>query len=205
MDSQKLMISRGEVVAIGEFKFRNSEEFPYEVPRLSYLIVKEAENTYASTCIDLHIDGDGITPDEAEANMGENVFEFLCTNFIGERSAGPAWNYLNELFEIDDNSRELWNVFSKFKIELAKTGKNADAASEFMELNRGLNEEIEILQKLDLRKEGLLRKAYKRIIKQKEVIDRLNKEKLEFQLAANISSHLLKNYEYYYTSSMIRR
>ena len=115
METEKVMTSRGEVVDTGEIIVYKSDEFPFEVPRLSFIIIKEDENTYASTCIDLHIDGDGTTPDEAVENMGENVFEFLRVNFANNRGDGPAWDYLKELAEIDENTKETWDAVSRYK------------------------------------------------------------------------------------------
>jgi len=178
------MTSRGEVVAIGEFKIRNSEEFPYEIPRFSYIIVKEAENTYASTCIDLHIDGDGATPDEAEANMGENVYDFLCVNFAKDRGNGPAWDYLKELYVIDENSKESWDVFSRYKLDLAKEGIKTDVACELMERVFSLKEEIDSLAKLNTTKEEELKVLRVRDDEQKEEIERLEQENQAILAAA---------------------
>ena len=181
MENEKVMISRGEVVAIGEFKIRNSEEIPYEIPRFSYMIVKEAENTYASTCIDLHIDGDGTTPDEAEANMGENVYDFLRVNFAKGRGNGPAWDYLKELSAIDDNSKELWDVFSRYKLDLAREGINTDFACELMENVSELSKEIERLTNLYITKEEELKALRIRGNKQKKEIERLEQENQMYQ------------------------
>jgi len=177
MNGKKVMTPRGEVIAIGEFKIRKSEEFPYEIPRLSYIIIQEAENTYASTCIDLQIDGDGTTPDEAEKNMGENVHEFLCVNFTKDRGEDLGWNYLKELFAIDENSKELWNAFSDFKLDLAIIGIKTDLASELVERVSVLKKEIDKLINLDTTKEKELKVLRTWINKQKKEIERLNQEK----------------------------
>ncbi|MDR1836637.1 MAG: hypothetical protein LBQ89_03160 [Treponema sp.] len=184
MNGEKVMTSRGEVIAIGEFKIRNSKEFHYEIPRLSYIIIHEAENTYASTCIDLHIDGDGTTPDEAEANMGENVFEFLCVNFHNNRGDGPGWSYLKELFAIDKNTKETWDAFNNFKLDLARKGIKTDLASELMERVYVLKEEIDRLTNLSTTKEEELKVLRIWINKQKKEIERLNKEKQMIMEAA---------------------
>jgi hypothetical protein len=176
MESGKVMTSRGEVIAIGEFKIRNSEEFPYEVPRFSYIITHEAENTYASTCIDLHIDGDGATPDEAEENMGNNVYEFLCVNFAGDRSKGPAWDYLKELSEIDANSKESWDAFIRVKFDLAKEGIKTDCVAGLMENVSALREEIDRLTDLNTVKEKELKSLQTQGNKQKKEIERLEQE-----------------------------
>lgn len=175
--SEKVMTLRGEAVAIGEFKIRNSEEFPYEVPRLSYIIIHDSKTTYVSTCIDLHIDGDGGTPEEAEANMGKNVFEFLCANFAKNRSKGRAWDFLKELMTINDNSKQLWNAYSYCKIELGRGGLKTDLASDLIDRVTVLKSEIERLTKLDTNKQNTIRQLLAWLSKQKKEIDRLNEEK----------------------------
>jgi len=127
--------------------------------------------------IDLHIDGDGTTPDKAEENMGKNVFEFLCVNFANNRGDGPAWDYLTELFQIDDNSKESWDAFSRFKLDLAKEGIKTDLASELMERVSVLKEEIDKLTNLDTTKEEELKVLRIWMNKQKKEIERLEQEK----------------------------
>jgi len=202
--------SRGEVVAIGEFKIRNSNEFPYEIPRLSYIIVKEAKNTYASTCIDLHIDGDGTTPEEAEKNMGENVFEFLLVNFSKDRHNNSAWDYLYELFEIDENSKEAWDAFSKFKLFLAKENIKADFASELMERVSILKDEISRLNNLNTTSEGQLRILKMWINSQERKIEKLQQEKQFILNAAGTVAllsnvQMMRNFEIYNSSWFERR
>ena len=153
MENEKILTSRGEVVAIGELKIYKSDEFPYEIPRLSCITIKEDENTYVSTCIDLHIDGDGTSSDDSEGNMGKNVYEFLCVNFANNRGDGLAWDYLKELAEIDENTKEIWDAFSRYKLDLAKEGKQSDYVSEVMECVSALKEEIERLKDLNTDKE----------------------------------------------------
>ena len=194
--------SRGEVHAIGEFKIRKSEKFPYEIPRLSYIVTRESKNTYASTCIDLHIDGDGSTPDEAEENMGNNVFEFLCANFAGKRGNRSAWDYLEELFSIDENSKESWDAFNRFKLYLAKKGINTDVASSLIERMSGLNGEIDRLNKLDITKEKIIKKCIISLYEQKKEIEKLEQEKMVIQEVAKqttVALQMLRNYETYNT------
>jgi hypothetical protein len=191
MKNKKVMTSRGEVVAIGELKIRNSEEFPYEVPRLSYIITREAENMYASTCIDLHVDGDGITPDKADENMRKNVFEFLCVNFDKDRSNGPAWDYLRELSTIDENSKESWDAFNRFKVDLAQNGRKTDWASELMEKISALREEIARLTDLNTTKEEELKALRIQGNKQKEEIERLEQEKQMLEEILAIAKNLV--------------
>ena len=205
MKKERVMTPRGEVIAIGEFKIRNSPEFPYEIPRLSYITIQDSENTYASTCIDLHIDGDGTTSGEAEKNMGENVFEFLCVNFAENRSKNPAWNYLKELVTLDENSIVLWNAFNYFKLNMANKGLKTDFASDLMERVSTLKGEIARLTKLDTTKEKEITLLREWLSKQIVEIDRLNQEKQMIQEAARLTFQTLGNFENYNTSWIKKR
>jgi len=127
--SQTVTISRGVVVGIGELKVFPSNAFPYEIPVLSFLVVQEQENVYSSICMNLHIDGDGASPEEARENMKEHILEFLDENFKGDRAKGPAWDHLNELFQIDDTTRELWNAYRTSEIKYSQHEIKTDIAS----------------------------------------------------------------------------
>jgi hypothetical protein len=180
MHNEKVMTARGEVVAIGELKVRKSKEFPYEIPRLSYIVVQEAENIYASTCIDLHVDGEGATLDEASENMGKNVYAFLRINFADNRGDGPGWDYLKELSAIDENTQETWNAFNFLKIELSQKGEKTDLAAKLVENVSALRKKVARLTNLNQHKEKeirVLRSANKR---QKQEIERFDQEKQKF-------------------------
>jgi len=118
--NQAVKISRGIVVGIGKLKVFPSYTFPYEIPMLSFLVVQEQENTYSSICMHLHIDGDGASPEEAHENMKDHILEFLEVNFKENRAKGPAWDHLNELFQIDDTTRELWNAYRTSQIRYSQ-------------------------------------------------------------------------------------
>ena len=200
MSNNRVMIRRGEVVAIGELKIRNSKEFPYEIPILPYIIIHDSENTYASTCIDLHIDGDGVTPEEAEATMGENVFEFLCINFAKDRDNDQAWDYLKELSEIDENTKESWDAFSKYKLDLAKEGKVNDTVSALIKQVSELEEENKALNALGIKKEDKIKELHGQLAEQGAEINQLNQKVV--QLTA---LHMLRNYQDYNTYWAKRR
>ena len=200
MHSREITTNRGEVFAIGEFKIRKSKDFPYEIPRLSYIITKEDKDTFASTCIDLHIDGDGKTPEDAEAAMGENVFDFLSANFYKKSNNVSIWEHLEELFEITEISKESWNAFSKFKLKLAKNGINTDMATELLERIYSLTNEINQLKEHDKNKEKITRGLLRRLLEQSKIINQLGKEKQMLEKVASLTAmQMLRNYEFYNT------
>jgi hypothetical protein len=146
--SQPIRVSRGEVVGIGKFKILKTEEFDYEIQLLSFLSIREAENSYISTCIHLHIDGYGKTADEADENMMKNSSFFLSQNF-SKLSIEDAWDNLRDLFKSDDWSNELWTAYHEFQIQLSMQGTQmmepaAELVSNFLQLMKLTSKEKEL-------------------------------------------------------------
>ena len=140
--NQTVRVSRGNVVGIGKLKVFPSNALPYEIPMLSFLVVKEQENAYSSICIHLHIDGDGASPEEARENMKDHILDFLYENFRGNRAEGPAWDHLNELFQIDDAAHELWNAYRTSQIKYSQNGIQTDITSELLDRIEKLQNQI---------------------------------------------------------------
>jgi len=145
---QPIMVSRGEVVGIGKFKIPRTEEFDYEIQLLSFVSIKEAEDSFISTCIHLHIDGYGKTEDEADRNMMKNASFFLSQNF-SKLSIKDAWDNLRDLFKSDDWSNELWTAYHEVQIQLSIQGEQMmDPAAElfphFLQLMRLARKEEEL-------------------------------------------------------------
>jgi hypothetical protein len=114
---QSIRVSRGEIMGLGKFKIPRTEKFDYEIPLLSFLSIKEAENSFISTCIHLHIDGYGKTEEDADRNMMKNASFFLSQNF-NKLSIEDAWDNLRDLFNADDWSNELWNAYHECQIKI---------------------------------------------------------------------------------------
>jgi len=151
--NRTVKISRGVVVGIGKLKVFPSNTFPYEIPMLSFLVVQEQENVYSSICMHLHIDGDGASPEEARENMKDHILEFLFENFKENRAEGPAWDHLNELFQIDDTTRELWNAYRTSQIKYSQNGVQTDITAELLDriekLQNQINRLMTVKEKLE--------------------------------------------------------
>jgi len=144
--NQTVKVSRGVVVGIGKLKVFPSNKLPFEIPMLSFLVIHEQANTYTAICMHLHIDGDGASPEEARENMKDHVIEFLYDNFKGERAKDAAWDYLNELFQIDDYSHELWNAYRTSQVKCSKEGIHTDVTSELLDRIEKLENQINKLR-----------------------------------------------------------
>jgi hypothetical protein len=155
MNKGNVTISRGEVVGIGKIKVFPSNNLPYEIPMLSFLVVKERNNVYSSICIHLHIDGDGGSPEEARENMKDHILDFLYVNFTKERAQGPAWDYLKELFLLDNTNQELWDAYRTLQVQFSQDGIQTDITAELLDRIEYLQNQI---NKLNTVKEKLEKK-----------------------------------------------
>jgi len=123
--NRTVKVSRGKVVGIGKVKIPKTQEFNYEIQLLSFLDIQESENSFISTCIQLHIDGYGKTIEEAEEDMVEEVYYFLCENFR-KLPYENAWDNLLDLYKSDEWSNELWNAYHEVQIHLSMNGTATD-------------------------------------------------------------------------------
>jgi hypothetical protein len=123
--NRAVKISRGAVVGIGKVKIPRTQEFNYEIQLLSFIDIKESDDSFISTCIHLHIDGYGKTIEEAEEDMVENIFYYLCENFK-KLPYENAWDNLLDLYKSDEWSNELWDAYHEAQIHLSMEGRATD-------------------------------------------------------------------------------
>jgi len=123
--NRTVRVSRGNVVGIGKVKIPKTQEFNYEIQLLSFLDIQESETSFIATCIHLHIDGYGKTIEEAEEDMVESVYYFLCENFR-KLPYENAWDNLFDLYKSDEWSNELWNAYHEVQIHLSMKGIPTD-------------------------------------------------------------------------------
>jgi hypothetical protein len=159
MERVVVTTSRGEVVGIGKIKIPQTSEFKYEIPMLSFIVIKESANLYVATCMHLQLDGYGTAGDLAVNNMVEHIRYFLRQNF---EALDPveAWKNLKDLSHVDDTS-ELWNAYRDVQFELAMRGIPTDSVELLKIKIAQLQERIDQLEAENdqLRKE-LMREPY---------------------------------------------
>jgi hypothetical protein len=119
--NQTVEVSRGTVVGIGKVKIPRTRELDREIQLLSFLYIKESDTSFITTCIHLRIDGYGKTLEEAERDMVQSIYYFLCQNFK-ELSPEDAWDNLYDYYKADEWSNELWNAYHKVQILLSMCG-----------------------------------------------------------------------------------
>jgi Zn-dependent peptidase ImmA (M78 family) len=146
MMNRRITIDRGDVIGIGKVKIPKTQEFNHEIQLLSFLDIQESETSFVSTCIHLHIDGYGKTVEEAEEDMVENVYYFLCQNF-SILSPENAWENLRNLFKSDKWSNELWDAYHKVQIQLSINGIQTDNTAELLRRLKNLEDRVKELEK----------------------------------------------------------
>ena len=143
--NRTVKISRGVVVGIGKVKIPRTQELNYEIQLFSFLDIQESENSFISTCIHLHIDGYGKTVEEAEADMVENIYYFLCQNFQ-RLPREAAWDNLLDLLKADEWSNELWNAYHEVQVILSMQGKSTDNIADLMSRLKQLAKRVKELE-----------------------------------------------------------
>ena len=139
-------IISGQVLGIGKLKVPRTLEFNYEIPMLSFLVIKKPEGGFTSTCIHLLVDGYGNDIDVAVNDMIAAIESFLCSNFE-HLSIDDAWNNLKDLAHSDEYTSPLWNAYRDFQFDLAANGKSTDSVKALKKRIRQLRKRIEQLEK----------------------------------------------------------
>lgn len=123
--NKRVCVSRGEVIGIGKLKVFPSVNFAYEIPILSFMVIKTSEK-YVSICVQLFIEGSGDTADEAQKAMQASCYSFLQINFSHEYCRENAWENLKNLFKSNELNNELWNAYREIQLILAENGVCTD-------------------------------------------------------------------------------
>ncbi|MBR6295231.1 MAG: hypothetical protein IKR40_01990 [Treponema sp.] len=139
-------IESGKVVGIGKLKIFMTENFPHEIPTLSFVMAKDKEGRFVATCIQLIIEGVGETTEAAMENMRSHVMEYLQTLF-SELDSEDVWNQIHELFN-EPMMQELWSVYRDFQLNLAEQGISTSTKSALYDRIAELEKQIADLRAL---------------------------------------------------------
>jgi len=146
-------VLKGQVVGIGKLKVPRTQEFNYEIPMLSFIVIKRQDGRYASTCLHLLVDGYGDAVDVAVDDMIDAIKSFLCSNFTN-LTVNDAWNNLKDLAHSNEHTSSLWNAYRDFQFDLAAEGRATDSVEALKKRIRQLSKHVEQLEKenADLKK-----------------------------------------------------
>ena len=120
ISESKLETIRGKVVGIGQMKIPPTNDFNYEIPPLSFIIIQKPDGGYVSSCIHMQTDGYGDTMIDAQVDMVDNILYYLDANFNDKEH---CWTNLLGLFEMNERTIALWNTYYAFQL-MASEGNN---------------------------------------------------------------------------------
>jgi len=142
----ELTLPRGEAVGIGRLKIPKTSYFNYEIPLLSFIVVKKEGGGFVSICIHLQIDGYGATVDEAQEDMVINILCYLCENFDNEKFSKNCWLNILTLFKSNERSSALWDKYHAIQLMLAERGVTTDRYSELQKRIKYLENRVKELE-----------------------------------------------------------
>lgn len=138
---ENITVPTGKVVGIGKLKVFTTEEFPYEIPTLSFLVSRAEGGMFVATCIQLMLDSEGETPNQACDGLKNIVLHHL--NVLFSRSGNSAWDSLHETVN-DDFSASYWKAYRDFQLNLSEQGISTDTKTalykRISELERQIND-----------------------------------------------------------------
>jgi hypothetical protein len=130
--NSELEIDNGKVIGIGRIKFPKTDAFNHEIPLLAFIVTKEKNGAFVSTCIHFRIDGKGGTVEEAQTDMAENIWFFLSGNFSNENLKNRCWSDMYEMTKGDEISTVLWDKYHAVQFMLAERGVTTDKYTQFL-------------------------------------------------------------------------
>lgn len=152
---QSVTVSRGEVMGIGKVKIPRTDLFNYEIPMLSFIVIKEPDGNFVSSCIHLHTDGYGAEVDNCIDDMIDSIKGFLESNFK-KLSSDEAWKNLKMLSHADEGSTELWDAYRDIQYNLAAMGIPSDSAESLRKRMEQLQQRIDWLVYENAKLKGVL-------------------------------------------------
>lgn len=144
--NSKLAYARGKTVGIGRVKVPKMFCFNYEIPLLSFIVTKEGDGDFISSCIHLQMDGYGDTETAAITDMVSNVVYFLYENFNNEKYRKTCWLNLLDLFKSNKNSDVLWDKYHAVQLMLAERGIATDNYSSLQDKIKDLESKVKELE-----------------------------------------------------------
>ncbi len=117
---QDITVPTGKVIGIGKLKVFASDDFPYIVPTLSFVVARTEEGEYTASCMQLLLDGAADNEIDAVERLNKSCKNFLQQLFRRLKPA-DAWEQLHELME-DSASQDYWIAYRDMQLNLAEHG-----------------------------------------------------------------------------------
>lgn len=135
-------VPAGKVVGIGKIKVFFTENFPHEIPTLSFIVAKTDDGRFVASCIQLVTDGEGASEEEAINRMEENCRSYLDSIFSDDKI--KPWDELRDLFS--EPMEEYWSAYRSMQVNFAERGISTSIQSALEEKIKQLNSEIAALK-----------------------------------------------------------
>ena len=120
----KITIPTGEVIAIGKFKVFKTEQFPYTIQTLSFVVAKK-NDVYTASCLHLVLDASAKNDIDAVVALQKVCQDFLLTIFNNNEDF--AWEQINDLVQ-SESVIEYWNAYRSSQVILSKKGISTDGS-----------------------------------------------------------------------------
>ena len=144
----ELETPRGKVAGIGRVKIPKMIYFNYEIPLLSFVVLKKEDGSFVSSCIHLQMDGYGKTDEEARIAMVKSILYFLYENFNNAIYKESCWTSMLDLFKSNERSSVLWDKYHTVQLMLAERGVATDKYSDLQERIKELENKVKELEEI---------------------------------------------------------
>ncbi len=132
-------VPTGDVVGIGKLKVFPTKEFPHEIPTLSFLVAKAEDGRFVASCLQMLIDGEGDSEEDAIKSMERGCVGYLDTIFASKKT--NPWEVLLELFT--EPLGDYWNAYKTMQINFAKKGISTSLQTVLEKKIRQLEDELD--------------------------------------------------------------
>lgn len=142
---ENITVPTGKVVGIGKIKVFTTEDFPFVIPMLSFLVAKADDGTFTATCMQLSLDVSASDERVTARCLAEGCCNFLKTLFKDSKNSESAWLQLHELFKSDD-VKEFKNAYADAQLNLSEKGIEIKSRyEEYLEARlQEISQELEI-------------------------------------------------------------
>lgn len=141
-----ICLESGKVIGIGKLKIFITDNFPHEIPTLSFLVAKNKDGKFISTCIQLLVDGEGETPDSSIKDLENKILDYLEIVFSDDNKKN-SWDILHNAFN-DDFASDYWKAYRNFQLNLAEKGISTNSKSALYKLITKLKKQISDLEEV---------------------------------------------------------
>lgn len=118
---ENIKVPTGKVVGIGKLKVFTTEDFPFVIPTLSFIVARADDGTFTATCMQLSLDVSASDESVTVRCLAEGCCNFLKMLFRNSQDNDSAWLQLHELFKSDD-VKEFKDAYTDAQLNLSEKG-----------------------------------------------------------------------------------